>query len=185
MFVRQLRRRLFLIGAAVVLAAGAASTTAVAQTNGVSVYYSPEENLELRDVALLRSARRNIDIAAYVLTDFPVMDALADAAKRGVAVRILTDQSQIRDDRSGARLTEVSQMQNVEVRIRPRGGSLMHLKSYVVDGEFLRTGSANFSASGLKRQENDLVLIHDRGAAKRFLEMFEEPWNGAKHWVGE
>ena len=27
----------------------------------------------------------------------------------------------------------------------------MHLKSYQIDGKLLRTGAANFSASGLKR----------------------------------
>jgi len=31
----------------------------------------------------------------------------------------------------------------------------MHLKSYQIDGRLLRTGAANFSASGLKRQDND------------------------------
>jgi hypothetical protein len=28
-----------------------------------------------------------------------------------------------------------------------------------IDGRFLRTGAANFSASGLKRQDNDLIVI--------------------------
>ena len=35
----------------------------------------------------------------------------------------------------------------------------MHLKSYQIDGKLLRTGAANFSASGLKRQDNDLIVI--------------------------
>ena len=30
------------------------------------------------------------------------------------------------------------------------------IKSYQIDGRLLRTGAANFSASGLKRQDNDL-----------------------------
>jgi len=32
----------------------------------------------------------------------------------------------------------------------------MHLKSYVIDGTLLRTRSANWSPTGLKRQDNDL-----------------------------
>jgi phosphatidylserine/phosphatidylglycerophosphate/cardiolipin synthase-like enzyme len=32
----------------------------------------------------------------------------------------------------------------------------MHFKSYVVDGSLLRTGSANWSPTGLKRQDNDV-----------------------------
>jgi phosphatidylserine/phosphatidylglycerophosphate/cardiolipin synthase-like enzyme len=41
----------------------------------------------------------------------------------------------------------------------------MHLKSYQIDGRLLRTGAANFSASGLKRQDNDLIVIESATAA--------------------
>jgi phosphatidylserine/phosphatidylglycerophosphate/cardiolipin synthase-like enzyme len=41
----------------------------------------------------------------------------------------------------------------------------MHLKSDQIDGKLLRTGAANFSASGRKRQDNDLVVIESAGAA--------------------
>jgi hypothetical protein len=33
----------------------------------------------------------------------------------------------------------------------------MHLKSYQIDSKLLRPGAANFSASGLKRQDNELI----------------------------
>ena len=35
----------------------------------------------------------------------------------------------------------------------------MRLKGYQIDGKLLRTGAANFSASGLKHQYNDLIVI--------------------------
>jgi phosphatidylserine/phosphatidylglycerophosphate/cardiolipin synthase-like enzyme len=44
----------------------------------------------------------------------------------------------------------------------------MHLKACAIDGEPLRTGSANFSTSGENAQDNDLVVIRDRPAAARF-----------------
>jgi phosphatidylserine/phosphatidylglycerophosphate/cardiolipin synthase-like enzyme len=37
----------------------------------------------------------------------------------------------------------------------------------------LRTGAANFSASGLKRQDNDLVIIENPEAAAAFRGHFE------------
>jgi phosphatidylserine/phosphatidylglycerophosphate/cardiolipin synthase-like enzyme len=49
----------------------------------------------------------------------------------------------------------------------------MHLKSYEIDGWILRTGAANFSASGLKRQDNDLIVIEDAQAAAKFKQAFE------------
>lgn len=64
---------------------------------------------------------------------------------------------------------------NVEIRVHGVRAA-MHLKAYVVDGRVLRTGSANFSASGLKRQANDLVVIRDASAVARFGATFERLW---------
>jgi phosphatidylserine/phosphatidylglycerophosphate/cardiolipin synthase-like enzyme len=47
------------------------------------------------------------------------------------------------------------------------------LKSYEIDGRLLRTGAANFSASGLKRQDNDLIIIESAEAAAAFKHNFE------------
>jgi phosphatidylserine/phosphatidylglycerophosphate/cardiolipin synthase-like enzyme len=49
----------------------------------------------------------------------------------------------------------------------------MHLKSYQTDGRLLRTGAANLSASGLKRQDNDLVVIESAEAAAAFKHAFD------------
>jgi phosphatidylserine/phosphatidylglycerophosphate/cardiolipin synthase-like enzyme len=56
---------------------------------------------------------------------------------------------------------------SVEMRVKA-GGGLMHLKSYEVDGKTLRTGAANFSASGEKQQDNDLIVIESAEAAAAF-----------------
>jgi phosphatidylserine/phosphatidylglycerophosphate/cardiolipin synthase-like enzyme len=53
-------------------------------------------------------------------------------------------------------------------------GAPMHLKSYQIDGRVLRPGAANFSASGLKRQDNDLIVIGDSQAPAKFKQTFEE-----------
>jgi len=41
-----------------------------------------------------------------------------------------------------------------------------------IDGRLLRTGAANFSASGLKREDNGLIVI-ERQAAAAFEHNFE------------
>jgi phosphatidylserine/phosphatidylglycerophosphate/cardiolipin synthase-like enzyme len=59
------------------------------------IHYAPGENLEHVDVALIDRAERELDMAAYVLTDWPVMQALTRAADRGVAIRIYLDGTQL------------------------------------------------------------------------------------------
>jgi phosphatidylserine/phosphatidylglycerophosphate/cardiolipin synthase-like enzyme len=48
-----------------------------------AIHYAPAENLEHIDVTLIDTAKHEIDMAAYVLTDWPVVQALTRAADRG------------------------------------------------------------------------------------------------------
>ena len=59
----------------------------------------------------------------------------------------------------------------------------MHLKAYEIDGEVLRTGSANFSTSGENAQDNDLIVIRDPAAAAKFEVHFERMWHAAQPMV--
>ncbi|HTU64094.1 MAG TPA: phospholipase D-like domain-containing protein, partial [Polyangiales bacterium] len=74
-----------------------------------------------------------------------------------------------------ALISRLAATPNVEVRVK-HSRVLMHLKSYAVDGQTLRSGSANFSASALKHQDNDLVLTRDATTVRRFELDFNQLW---------
>ena len=104
-----------------------------------------------------------------------MLDALDAAEKRGVVVRIVLDP---RERHDFVRLGDLSD----NVRIK-HSGPLMHLKAYAIDGKVLRTGSANFSASGERQQDNDLIVICDPAAAAKFDAHFERMWDAAQPMV--
>jgi phosphatidylserine/phosphatidylglycerophosphate/cardiolipin synthase-like enzyme len=138
---------------------------------GQEVHFSPEEKLDLIDVSLIAGAKSTIDLASYALTDRIVLNALLEAERRGVAIRIVLDP---RERHDFVALEELSD----NVRIK-RSGPFMHLKAYVIDGEILRTGAANFSTSGEREQDNDLIVIRDAKAAALFQAHFERMWDAA------
>ena len=143
---------------------------AAAQAATVEVHYAPTENLEAIDVGLLNNAGTSIDMAAYVLSDDAVIEALGDAADRGVAVRIYLDHAEFASHAD--KLVGLLSKPGVAARVKP-SGTLMHLKAYAVDGARLRTGSGNFSRSGLSRQDNDLLVTDDGAAVVNFERDFE------------
>ena len=144
------------------------------------IHYAPVENLEHADVALIDQAEHNIDLAAYVMTDWPVMRALIRAAQRGVKVRIYMDGGRIGEREPTPLFRELIATPEIEVRFKRAGSPLMHLKSYQIDGRWLRSGAANFSASGLKRQDNDLLIIESRAAAMAFEQRFDAIFAGGE-----
>ena len=138
----------------------------------VEIHFSPVENLEKIDVGLISRATTTIDMAAYVLSDWAVIDALKAAQQRGVAVRILLDASQ---HHAYDKLADLAD----NIRIK-RSNVFMHLKSYAIDGTQLRAGAANFSASGLKHQDNELIILNESAIVHSFTARFEDMWTSAK-----
>ena len=152
------------------------TSCAVTATLAQDVHYSPEERLDAIDAALIATAKRSIDFASYALTDPVVLDALNEAERRGVAVRIVLDP---RERHDFVKLGDLSD----NVRIK-RGGPFMHLKAYEIDGEELRTGSTNFSTSGENAQDNDLMQRRDPAIGERPLSLDEPQRREAGREIG-
>ena len=145
-------------------------------------HLSPEENLEQVDLAQLDGARRSLDIAMYAFTDRYLAESILRAAHRGVRVRIYRDHSEYEsEERNSGRNANQSTSEmfrgerNIQVRVK-RSRELMHLKAYCVDGEMLRDGSANWSPSGLKRQDNNARFTTDTRQVQAFENTFEGLW---------
>lgn len=144
----------------------------------LDLHYSPAENLEAIDVATIDGAGETLDVAAYVLTDVAVIEAMTNAAQRGVKVRLFREPSQdrARGQTIDAALAALLAEPTVFVKWNHQG-AWTHLKAYAVDGKVLRFGSANFSATGEKRQDNDLLLTDDRELVQSFENEFETLWS--------
>ncbi len=134
------------------------------------------------DARIIGGAELSIDMAAYVLSDTRIIEALTAAAERDVAVRLYFDKSQFAQHglKVDAPIEALIAHPNVAARVKGEG-VLMHLKAYAVDGKVLRTGSGNFSRPGLSEQDNDLVLISDPTAIDAFERTFEEIWSRAQN----
>ena len=132
----------------------------------VEIHYAPGENLELIDVRLIEGAREKIDMAAYVMTSGNIRAALEHAQGRGVKLNLVVEETELEKDL-------LPPADSITVH-HGSWQSIMHLKAYAIDGRLLRTGSANFSYSGLHKQNNDLVIICDPKAVAAFERQFRE-----------
>jgi phosphatidylserine/phosphatidylglycerophosphate/cardiolipin synthase-like enzyme len=148
----------------------------------LEIHYAPTENLETVDVREIGRAQLSIDMAAYVLSDPQIIEALIDAAERNVVIRLYLDKSQFTEHGPirGGLVEALLAHPNVIARVKGEG-VLMHLKAYAVDGEELRTGSGNFSRSGLASQDNDLLLITDQAVVDAFEADFDRIWTRAQN----
>jgi len=145
-------------------------------------YFSPADNLERADLDQIDGAKKSIDIAMYAFTDRFIAEQLVKLAQRGVVIRIYRDREQYEQEQrrggnsqSGPPMELFRGQANIHVKVKA-SRELMHLKAFLVDGVLLRDGSANWSPSGLKRQDNNAHFTGDPEQVKRFHDTFEEMW---------
>jgi phosphatidylserine/phosphatidylglycerophosphate/cardiolipin synthase-like enzyme len=134
--------------------------------------FSSDEACDEKLIHFIRSAKKSLDIAIFHLTHPEIVHEILVVFRR-VPVRIIVDRKQAKQDFS---LVDSLVKAGVEVRMgRQRG--IMHHKFVIVDGEFLETGSFNFTlGAAFKNQENQVYLT-DPEIVERFKDHFEKMWN--------
>jgi phosphatidylserine/phosphatidylglycerophosphate/cardiolipin synthase-like enzyme len=141
------------------------------------IYFSPSTNLEEVDIALIERARRSIDVAMYTFTDRRIAEVLRHAAERGVHVRVYRDREQYEEElRKGSTVPSIlAGSPNIEVRVK-RSNELMHEKSMLADS-VLRSGSANWSVSAARYQDNEVSVTTDPAMVAAFSREFRAMWD--------
>ncbi len=141
----------------------------------IEVYFAPTDFPEGVLVEKIKNAKKNINIAMFAFTNDLIYQAIVQAKTRGVAV------NSIWDFRSWENFSdsEIDEMLLLGVGIVDANPGLLHHKFAVIDEKIAITGSANWSFSGMNRNDENLLIIHDAAIAKRFIEHFNRLYQDA------
>jgi len=147
----------------------------------VAVSSGPEllinENYLQKATGLIGAARAKVTVCAYLMTEggevSEIEKCLVAAAKRGVAVQVILEQS----DEEGDGITKTNK--EAAARLKTAGIPVFfdgpdrrtHVKAMVVDSRYVLIGSHNLTSSALRSNNEVSVLIDDPGMAVR-LEAF-------------
>ena len=129
---------------------------------------------DVRPVVLagITSARREIFIEMYVMTDSRVIAALAAAARRGVSVFVLFDPNQDLNQLAAARLLDAG----VHARFYRSHGEKLHAKAMEIDRQALVVGSANWTSSGFLHNHELDAEMDSPALAMGALARMEADW---------
>ena len=136
------------------------------------------DGLDEQLVALINRANRTLDVAIYELNLRNVAEAMARAADRGVRVRMVTDSDTLADQEPAVQAA-LAVVRAADIPIVPDGRrGLMHHKFMVVDGEWVETGSANYTDREAYRNNNNAIIVHSRALAENYSAEFEKMFAG-------
>ena len=141
----------------------------------IEVLYAPDDAPLDRVVTLYQQAKHYIYVSVYGLTYPRAVEALVAAKKRGVDVRMLTDQERTQEVKQHSALRTL-RLAGIPIRVNQHDG-LMHLKQVVIDDEINTSGSMNHTTSGNRYNDERMDIITDRTTSVRAREQFLSMWN--------
>jgi len=141
----------------------------------IEILYAPDDAPLDRVITLYQQAKRYIYVSVYGLTYPRAVEALVAAKKRGIDVRMLTDQERTQDEKQHIAMRTL-QLAGIPIRVNQHDG-LMHLKQVVIDDEINTSGSMNHTTSGNRYNDERMDIITDRKISMKAREQFLSMWN--------
>jgi mitochondrial cardiolipin hydrolase len=135
-------------------------------------YFSPGDDCPRAIGRLLANTGKTADICVFTITDDRLADTILDAHRRGVAVRIITDDAKAEDLGS-----DVGRFEEAGIPTRvDRSPFHMHHKFAILDGGTLLTGSYNWTRGAARDNEENLIVTTDPRFLAPFKEAFDRLW---------
>jgi phosphatidylserine/phosphatidylglycerophosphate/cardiolipin synthase-like enzyme len=136
----------------------------------LEVYFSPHGGCTDAVIRELDKAKTTVLVQAYSFTSAPIAKALLNAHKRGVKIEVIIDKSQVNQRYSSATFLY---NQGISVKI-DAVHTIAHNKIMIIDGETVITGSFNFTKAAEENNAENLLVIHDKKLAERYIENWNE-----------
>lgn len=143
-------------------------------TKSIKVFFSPQDKTISNGILpLIQNAKKYIYIPSFVITEKRITNELVKAKQRGVDVRLILDALNASTQHS-----KHKELRSAGVLVKAENyAGKMHSKTMIIDDEHLVIGSMNFSKSGENRNDENVIIISDSGAAKFYKEFFIYQWN--------
>ncbi len=136
------------------------------------VYFSPQDECVAAIQEFIREAHQTLDVCVFTVADNRLTDELLAAHRRGVRVRLLTDNDKLTDRGSDVRAIEAA---GIPVRI-DRTDNHMHHKFALADNHLVLTGSYNWTRSAAEYNLENLLISPDPALVSRYVGEFARLW---------
>lgn len=132
----------------------------------IQTCFTPQQRCLPLIVAEIRKAKHEILIQAYQLTSEPIADALIEAHRKGVVVKVLADKSQ--ESNLHSQLQNLAQG-GIEVLIDAKP-QIAHHKIFILDAQTLIGGSYNFSNAAEYTNAENLFILKNNPVIREYWE---------------
>ena len=152
-------------------------------------YFFPNQNNERKVVDMFRTCKKTLDLAIFTLTKDSISNAIEEAHKRGVKVRLIAD-----DSCSLMLGSDVRKLAAMGVPTKTdKAKYYMHNKVAIIDKSVLVTGSYNWSRQATNYNQENILFFENKDLCEKYTEEYDKLWeqfefvsqSDAQKWVDE
>jgi len=125
-------------------------------------------------VNILRTCKKTLDIAIYTLTNERIFAAIEEVYKRGVKVRIITDDECCK--MAGSEIARCAAI-GIPTKTDDSARANMHHKFAVIDNSVVITGSFNWTNQAVKINQENILFYENKELAAKYTEEYNRLWN--------
>ncbi len=136
------------------------------------VFFSPGNEIKNEIKLLLDRAEETVDLCIFTITDNELSRKIKACHKRGVKVRIITDDEKTEDSGS-----EILKLAKAGIPVKTDHSHYhMHNKFGIIDNQIAITGSFNWTYTATKHNQENLLATTKFEIVKQYQEEFERLW---------
>ncbi len=136
------------------------------------IYFSPGEECLNAILYEIERCKSSLDVCVFTITDDRIARALIAAHRRGVEVRIISD-----DDKRLDKGSDIQKMADAGVPTKiDDTPNHMHHKYCVMDNKRVLTGSYNWTRSAERYNHENIIILDDMKAVNSFSNEFDRLW---------
>ncbi len=136
------------------------------------VFFSPGHAIKENILLLLEKSIETLDLCIFTITDKELAAQILAAHKRGVKVRIITD-----DEKTIAKGSEIYFLENNGLDIKiDHSRYHMHNKFGVIDNHVAITGSFNWTYTATKHNQENLLATSNFDIVNQYHDEFNRLW---------
>jgi phosphatidylserine/phosphatidylglycerophosphate/cardiolipin synthase-like enzyme len=138
----------------------------------IKVYFSPGPDCLNAITETLRSAKNNVEICVFTISDNRIVDTLKDLFYSGITIKIISDNDKRYDTGN-----DIDYLADLGIQIKlDTTTAHMHHKFAVIDEKYTITGSYNWTRSAESENYENVLITDNKDVAKAYNKEFNKLW---------
>lgn len=137
------------------------------------VLFSPGQDIPENLGFYLSQAKKSIEVCVYTISDEKLAKCLIAMHKKGIKVRIITDNHKMQD--AGSQIKAMAR-EGINVKI-DNSKYHMHNKFGIIDDRIIFTGSYNWTYTAQQYNQENLIITTNYTIVHKFIDEFDQLWD--------